>query len=556
MKLPQRERFRLPLIGIRTLLITLLLPGVILLLVIDSWNDYRTLSAITNEAYDSALLEPARVLESSIEFAPDGQLFVTPPVYAQVILESKAGLRKYYGIEELDPPLSEGSEIVAPSGRTLAGMPGLPRPPAWPSELGDPVFFNSVYRDDPVRVVAVLRDLYYRGQHRQVLVLVAESTGRRMHAEETAQRQELLRDARMLALVVILLWWGVAWSLRPLTRLRNDIRSRSPEDMTPLDASRVPNEVIPLVEAVNYHIERHRRVLDEQAQFLADASHQLRTPLAIILTQAQYALREPDPNRAREGLRAIVEQLGRTRRLTEQLLSLAHASQGEAPPRELLDLNEVARNVVLQYLPLSHEKRQDLGWVSAEPHASLLHGSAVASAEAKTGGAREGDADAVADISAVALALTPPTLPVFGSEAEIHEALSNLLHNAIHYAPAGAHITVSARRVGDRAEVAVSDNGPGIDAAARAHAFGRFDRLGAGRSSVSSGSGLGLAIARAYARRNAGDIVLRDGEPNLVGGVGLCAVLWLPVASTGGLGVGASLETDATLPGSDLSSMT
>src|SRR5690606_12322540 len=143
-----------------------------------------------------------------------------------------------------------------------------------------------------------------------------------------ARRQELLRDARMLALVAILVRWGVAWSLRPLSGLRNDIRARPPNDLTPLDASRVPNEVIALVGARNHHVERHRRMLDEQSQFLADASHQLRTPLAIMLTQAQYALREPDPQRAREGLRAIVDQLGRTRRLTEQLLSLAHASQG------------------------------------------------------------------------------------------------------------------------------------------------------------------------------------------------------------------------------------
>lgn len=497
---PEPERFRLPLVGIRTLLITLLLPGVIVLLVIDSWNDYRTLADITNEAYDSALLEPARVLESSIEFTPDGRLVVATPVYAQVILESKAGLRKYFRIEEIDPPSPEGAAAVPPPGRTVAGMPELPRPPAWPAARGDPVFFNSVYRHDPVRVVAVLRDLHYHGQHRQVLVLVAESIGRRLQAETTARRQELLRDARMLALVAILVWWGVAWSLRPLARLRNDIRARRPDDLTPLDASRVPGEVIPLVEAINYHVARYRRVLDEQSQFLADASHQLRTPLAIMLTQAQYALREPDPKRAQEGLRAIVDQLGRTRRLTEQLLSLAHASQADATPRELLDLNDVARNVVLQYLPLSHEKRQDLGWAAACQGATP------------------------ADL---------PAVPVMGSDVELHEALSNLVHNAIHYAPAGARITVSVARRGSRAEVAVSDNGPGIDALARDRAFARFDRVERGPASVSPGSGLGLSIARAYARRNDGDIELRDGDPNEQGGVGLAAVLWLPLADPG-----------------------
>ena len=195
----------------------------------------------------------------------------------------------------------------------------------------------------------------------------------------------------------------------------------------------MPSEVAPLVDAVNHHIARYRRVLDEQSQFLADASHQLRTPLAIMLTQAQYALRERDPARAQEGLRAIVGQLGRTRRLTEQLLSLAHANQAESLPRQLLDMNDVSREVVLKYLPLAHEKQQDLGWSCAE--------------------AEDG---------------VDTSLPVSGSEAELHEALSNLVHNAIHYAPAGARITVSVGRADGRVEVAVSDNGPGLDPELRA----------------------------------------------------------------------------------------
>ena len=275
------------------------------------------------------------------------------PLYAQVMLESRAGLRKYFRIEEINPPLPDGAPVPTEQGKTLLGMPEMPRPPEWPRSNGLPIFYDSVYRNDPVRVVAVVRDLYYQGMHRQVLVMVAESTGKRIEAESNAQRQEILRDARMLALVALLVWWGVSWALKPLRRLRADIRGRRPDDLTPLDAARVPSEVAPLVDAVNHHIARYRRVLDEQSQFLADASHQLRTPLAIMLTQAQYALRERDPARAQEGLRAIVGQLGRTRRLTEQLLSLAHANQAESLPRQLLDMNDVSREVVLKYLPLA-----------------------------------------------------------------------------------------------------------------------------------------------------------------------------------------------------------
>lgn len=497
------RRWRLPRVGIRALLISLLLPGVILLLVLDSLNDYRTLAETTNQAYDAALLEPARVLESSIELSPDGTLSVGTPLYAQVMLESRAGLRKYFRVEEISPPYTGLPGAAPPEGRPLAGMPDMPRPPRWPSSNGDPVFFDGAYRRDPVRAVAVLRDMYYQGDHRQVLVIVAESIGPRQVAEERARRQEILRDARMLALVVLLVWWGVNWSLMSLRRLRSDISARRDDDLTPLDASRVPAEVVPLVEAVNHHIERYRKVLDEQSQFLADASHQLRTPLAIMLTQAQYALREPDPARAREGLRAIVDQLGRTRRLTEQLLSLAHASQAGAAPRQYFDLNEVAREVVLQHLPLAHEKQQDLGWVDARGDAGIAPPAGVAA-------------------------------PVWGCEAELHEALSNLVHNAIRYAPEDARITVAVTTLADRVEVSVTDNGQGIPPALRERAFARFDRAGADRagkdrSAPASGSGLGLSIARAYARRNDGDIELRDGDPNAQGGVGLAAVLWMPL---------------------------
>lgn len=106
------------------------------------------------------------------------------------------------------------------------------------------------------------------------MIRVAESVGKRTEVEQSNRRQEILRNARMLVLVVGLVWWDVICALRFLGRLRNDIRSRSADDLTPLDASKVLVEVVPLVGAVNYHIERYRRILDEQSRFLADASHQ------------------------------------------------------------------------------------------------------------------------------------------------------------------------------------------------------------------------------------------------------------------------------------------
>ncbi|MGB6103809.1 MAG: sensor histidine kinase [Pusillimonas sp.] len=483
--------------SIRFWLLVLLIPGTVGLLLFDSWNDYHALKAVTSEVYDSALLEPAKVLETSVEFNTDGTLRIDPPFYAQVMLESRAGNRKYFRVEEVSPvSLSlAGARGNTLEGDTLLGMQGLPRPDALADNEGMPVFYNGMYRNDEVRMVALWRDLHYGGTHRQIIVLVGESVDVRMRTQQEAWRQGLFRDARMLILAVLLVWFSVAWALRPLNELRREIKARDIDNLLPLDANQVPHEVVPMVRAVNHHIGLYRRVLGKQAQFLADASHQLRTPLAIMRTQAQYAKREPDIARMRETLGAIVQQLGQASRLTEQLLSLAHASGSDMAPQGRVDLNALARDIVLQYLPLGREKHQDLGWVDS------------------------GD-----------LAVTGPddTVLVLGNDAEIHEAIANLVHNAINHAGEGCTITVSAGAEGEEAWVSVCDNGVGLDPSLRETVFSRFDRGGLGRKSRhSGGSGLGLAIALAYAERNRGTIVLKDGDPSADGGVGLCAVLKL-----------------------------
>jgi len=502
---PQPRRF-----GIRARLLALLLPGIVALLALDSWNDYRALTDSLVVAYDQSLLEPVQALADGIVVASDGSVRVQEPFSIQAMFESTRLRYKYLHVGVQRIPKGETLDVNSPE-TTLMGVPGLPRPAQRPPD-GTPVFYDAQHEGHPVRVAALRQTVYdnaHPGTAYSVLIQAAEGTGPRARAQAETLRQEVLRDTRMVLVTALLVWLGVAWTLRPLERLRRSLRERQRDDLTPLDAGGVPREVAPLVDAVNHHIAGHRRMVAEQSQFLADASHQLRTPLSILSIQAGYAVRETDPARMRESLHAIVAQLARTRRLSEQLLALAHATAGdEAAPAgaAVADLNAVARDVVLQYLPLARENDQDLGWVDARGDIGT---------------------DESADDEG-----RPPVLPVAANAAELHEVLSNLVHNAIKYTPRGGNITVTVRRDATHALAEVCDSGPGIAPEQRESVFERFHRDSSTTTGPAQGAGLGLglAIARGYARRNGGEIELSNADtPERPNGGGLRATLRLPL---------------------------
>ncbi|MBS0453541.1 MAG: sensor histidine kinase [Proteobacteria bacterium] len=487
--------------GIRARLLTLLIPGILALLAFDSWNDLKALHTQVQDGYDRAMLYTVRALQRSVGTGPDGAPRLDPSAATVLALfEATRGEHKHLHVGAI-PPGDAGPEQL------LIGEPDLPPPPAGvATDAQEPVWYEAEYRGTPVRVVALRSELQGpQGGPYTLLVQAAEGTAPRHAAQTAALQQALVRDARMVVLVVALVALGVTWSLRPLRRLRRSVQARRGQAPQPLDASGVPHEVAPLVGAINEQVASYRELLDAQSQFLADASHQLRTPLAIMLTQAAVALREKDPQQMRETLRAMTTQLERSKRLSEQLLSLAHASE-QAPSQDetaAVDLNAIAREVVLQHLTLAHEKGQDLGWIDA----------------------REGEEP---DAAVPGQDTGRPLVPVRANAPELHEVLTNLVHNAIVHTPRGGRITVRVSTDGALAHAEVSDDGPGIEVGRRDEVFGRFRQAGKAAASRNSGSGLGLAIARAYARRNGGDIVLADPDP---GTTGLRAILRLPLAA-------------------------
>jgi signal transduction histidine kinase len=309
-----------------------------------------------------------------------------------------------------------------------------------------------------------------------------------MEVRERRAARTALRSLAPFAVLVptlsILIALIVARTVRPVRAFAGALRRRRPDDIEPVAVAGLPDEVRPVAEALNDLLARLRAALGRERAFLADAAHELRTPLTALDLQAQAVVdaRDGDRDAAIGRLRAGV---ARVARLVEQLLAIAREQDGVAPLAVPVDLDELVRRTVADFVPLAEAAGIDLGIESAE---------AVRVS---------GDADA------------------------LRRLLGNLLDNAVRYTPAGGRVDVTvAREAGlpPRAVVAVTDSGPGIPADQRERVFDRFHRV---PGTAATGSGLGLSLARSIAGRHGGEVVLEDGP----GGRGLRAVMRLPVAA-------------------------
>jgi two-component system sensor histidine kinase QseC len=275
----------------------------------------------------------------------------------------------------------------------------------------------------------------------------------------------LLAGMPLLALAI---WFAVGRALRPLRAVTEAVETRRPEALDALAVAQAPQEVQPLIEALNELFSRIRHTLDSERQFTANAAHELRTPLAALKTQAQVALRADTDSSRQRALGHVVEGVDRMTRLTEQLLTLAR-----------LDPENMARKhwpVELTALAI-----QAIGLLDAATRAKNIHVSIAATRKTSV----EGNADL------------------------LQVLLRNLLDNAIRYTPQGGTITLSIQRKENAIELAVADSGPGIPEAERERAVRRFERLGNSRS---EGSGLGLSIVARIAELHGARLLLEQSD--------------------------------------------
>ncbi|MFC5480393.1 sensor histidine kinase [Massilia suwonensis] len=420
---------------------------------------YLVAKSIANQPFDHALEDRVTVLAQQVR-EENGVINTRLPNSARDILRA----------DDID---SVYFQVVDAAGRHVDGDRELPRPRDDEADKDGAVYFrNAALHGNPLRIAYLYINLDPLAPPdsnspafpRKALVQVAETLDKRALLANEIIKGVILPQFIILPIILALVWFALSRGLSPLAELQERIRARSSDDLSPIDSRQVPEEISPLVGSLNEMLGRLSQTIDMQKRFIADAAHQMKTPLAGMRMQSELALRQLDPDEIHRSLEQLAKSSESATRLVNQLLALARA---ENQPHaglafEELDLASLARGVVQDWVQASFAHNIDLGY------------------EAQ-------DEDVI----------------IAGNALMLRELLSNLIDNALRYTPAGGSVTVRVRRDGDVALLEVEDTGPGIAPHERAHVFERFYRI---LGSSASGSGLGLAIVREIAGQHGAEV--------------------------------------------------
>lgn len=443
---------------------------------------------IADQPYDAALIETVQVVSRIVESASlplPNQL----PHSAQLMLTGNGVDSRFFRLSSA--PQKIKNPLPLPSAGFVEDFPGAaPMDRAVPTlplayDIGTAdipltddslslLSKNVLLRDDVVGGEAVR--VAYRtvrvgvpSDSQVIVVQVAETRNEREALVSRIIRGVLLPQFALIPLVAILSYLGLTRGLQPLRRLRERIAGRRPGDLSPLAAEQAPEEVRPLLLSLNEMMRRLEVNLEAQQRFIADAAHQLRTPLTGLKMQADLAADELDPVRLQESMRLIAQSTDRAAHLTKQLLTLARteSSHDKLHRVEPCDLRALARAVTIEWAERAMAKEIDLAFECGEwPHMT------------------EG-------------------VPLL-----LRELLSNLIDNAIKYTPRGGRVTVRLRAT-EFLVLEVEDTGAGIPEAERSKVFERFYRV---LGNAESGSGLGLPIVQEIADRHRASVELHGGD--------------------------------------------
>jgi two-component system sensor histidine kinase TctE len=437
---------------------------------------YRLAVHHANEVADATLSQTARTLARQVRPIPSG-LLIDFPQAAQEVLEADPNDRLLY-------------MVSTPPGRFILGNATIPLPQQGAhTRRGEPFFYDGqIALADPVTQAVAGNRMVYRivalfiayddsqGKEHTMLVQIARNTANRATIWKQILIETLLPHSVLVVLMTIVVWAATGAGLAPLLRLRREVEGRAPMDLAPLRIDAAPREVRSLVQALNALLASVRKNVEAQKRFIADAAHQLRTPLAGLKSQTELALHfNTDPALVAR-LELVHRSALRGAHLVNRLLMLARAepeaTTGDA--LEPVDLVPLARNLIAEVVPRALRADVDLGM------------DVAAAADGSIG------------------------LFVMANDLLLREALQNVLDNAIEYAGAGSEITVQLERECDRAVIKVIDTGPGLPDALHEHVFERFVRA----TDKGLGCGLGLAIVKEIANRFGGTVTLRNVDPH------------------------------------------
>jgi len=429
--------------------------------------DHDVASGFVNLTYDRALLDTALDLGRNVREASNQLYLDLPQPVIEMLISGEQG-RFYY-------------RANGPSGEYITGDPDLPDPP---EEAKDDrvTYYNAMYRDELIRAVALRVPVRPGSSKGAIMIQVAEKATLRTDSARQIMLRMMMPQAVLVILAALAVWFGVGFGLRALTSVRAEIESRSHVDLSPISESNTPYEVRPLVRAMNDLLSRLNAALAAQQRFIADAAHQLRTPVAALKTQTELAVRQVGNGEAQATLQQLHTAADHAARLVSQLLTLARAEPGShrSVMRERLNLAALARETAGDWVPRALNRSIDLGF---------------------------DDTSSDTEISA------DPFL--------VRELLNNLIDNAINYTLSGGHITIRVLQNERRPTLEVEDDGCGIPDDEREKVFERFYRSAGGNP---EGCGLGLAIVREIAQGHGATATIHNGA----GGRGTRIVIAFP----------------------------
>ena len=428
---------------------------------------------IANRPFDRDLAEMARTIARQVVVEPGStqalsRIRLRLPEVATEVLRADDADRVYF-------------QVLGARGEFVAGDRELPVPdegPAPPQELR---FRDDEVQSDAVRVAYLWLPPTGVPGETPPMVQVAETLDKRSLLATEIIKGVIVPQFVVLPLAVLLVWFALARGIKPLSELQQRIRQRESHDLSPLEERDVPEEVAPLVGSINDLLARLDRSMSTQKHFLADAAHQLKTPLAGLRMQAELAQREidageHDPRALKRSLQQIARASQRAAHMVNQLLAMARAEDKESA-RQALEVNLVrlARETVRDFVPKALDNRIDLGYEGPED-GQALHGRLI------------------------------------GQPLLVRELIRNLVDNALQYTPAGGSVTVRVidDPFGQVLLLQVEDTGPGIPEAEREMVFQPFYRA---LGTNVDGSGLGLAIVQEIVQRHAASISIEDARP-------------------------------------------